>query len=314
MINLENKKVLLTGAGSLINRPIARRLKQRGAIVHEVFHRDCDLLNKAKVDEVFWKNPPDFCIHGAGFNGGIEYNKLYPKDIMEKTIVMGMNVLDACVKYKTQKTVILLTSCSYPSKSGQLTEDEFLNAPCDGSVECHGWAKRLVFMYGKQCFKQEGLISVGVIFNNSYGPKDYFEEPSRLKVLGALIKKIVDAKNNNEPQIVIWGTGKPRREFIYCEDAAEGAVRTLERYDNVNMPINVGCGMDLTIKELAEKICEIVKYNGELVLDTTKQDGQMQKLLCVERMKELLGFYPTVKLEDGIKKTIQYYESLCHVD
>lgn len=309
MINLNNSKVLLTGAGSMINREIAISLKLRGAIVEEVFHRDTDLLSHEQTNERFSKFKPDYVIHGAGFNGGIEYNRLLPSTIYYRTTLMAMNVLNAAVAFRTKKVVTLLTSCAFPSQNGRLKEEMFLEGKPNASVECHGYGKRNLFIYGLQIHKQYGIDVVSVIFNNSYGPYDRFDE-QRGKVISGLIKRFVDAKRNNLSEVVLWGSGKPRREFIYCADAAEGAVLALEKYNDTSLPINIGTGVDISILELAEKIKSISGYNGKIICDISKQDGQMQKLLDVTRMQQLLNYYPPTTLDQGLYNAIKYYESL----
>lgn len=314
MINLKDTKVLLTGAGSMINREIALSLKNRGAILEEVFHYDTDLLSTEQTNERFDRFRPDYVIHGAGYNGGIEFNRLIPSTIFYRTTLMAMNVLNACASFSVKKVVTLLTSCAFPSQNGQLSEEMFLEGHPNKSVECHGYGKRNLYIYGQQVRKQYGLNVVSVVFNNSYGPYDRFE-PERSKVVAGLVKKFVDAKRQGLDEVVLWGTGKPRREIIYCADAAEGAVRALESFDDQDLPlINIGTGVDISIYELAEKIKALSGFTGKISLDTTRQDGQMQKLLNVDRMTKLLNYYPPTTLQSGLTNTIRYYENIHSVE
>lgn len=310
MINLLNKKVSITGAGSMINNQIIIKLKERGAIVDPILHMETNLLFEESVNQRLDKFKPDYIIHGAGFNGGISFNKELPMTIHYRTITMAMNIINAAASRGIKKVVSLLTSCAYPAKDGLLKEEDFLKGECHESVECHGYGKRTLFIHGKQAHKQYGLRCVGAILNNCYGPGDVFHDANKLKVCGALIKKFVDAKNQNLSSVTIFGTGEPRRELIYCEDAAEGVIRTLESYDNINLPINLGWGIDNTISNIAEQIQHLVNYKGQIIYDKSRPDGQMQKLLDVSRMRLLLNWYPKISLQEGLRKTINYYINL----
>lgn len=309
MIDIQNKKIAVTGAGSMINSSIVRKLKERGAIVDPIYHSETNLLFEKSVNDRFDKFKPDYVIHGAGFNGGISFNKSLPLTIHYRTVTMAMNVINSAASHGVKKLVSLLTSCAYPAKDGFLKEEDFLKGECHESVECHGYGKRTLFIHGKQAYKQYGLKCLGVIFNNCYGPGDVFNDNNKLKVCGALIKKFVDAKQKDSPDVLIWGTGKPRRELLYSEDAAEGAIRVLESYEDITLPINIGWGTDQSIVELAEKIRLLIEYNGNVIYDKNRPDGQMQKLLDVSRMKEILNWQPEIDLDTGLKKTIEYYEN-----
>ncbi len=311
MLDLKNKKVLVTGAVSMINSQIVKKLKLRGAIVDPVYHNQTDLLSESAVNDRFNHSKPDYLIHGATYSGNIKFNLALPQTVFYRSTLMGMNVLNAASSHKVKKVVCLLTSCGYPGNiSGMLSEDQFLMGRPHETVACHGDAKRALFLYGQMTYKQYGMPCHGVIFNNCYGEETFDLE--RTKVLGSLIKKIKDAKAQNKPEIIIWGSGQPRREFLHAEDAAEGAIQVLESYDDINLPLNIGWGTDQTILELAEKIKRLSEYDGNLVLDLSKPDGQMQKLLNVDRMKKLLQWKPQIDLETGILKTIWYYDYITH--
>lgn len=309
MIDLKNKIVSVTGANSMIGSKICLKLKERGAIVDPILHSETNLLFESSTNERLEKTRPDYLIHCAGFNGGIQFNKDLPLTIYYRTVTMAMNVINAAASHGVKKVVSLLTSCAYPSQDGFLKEEDFLKGECNPSVECHGYAKRALFIYGKQAYKQYRLNCVGVIFNNCYGEGDT-TDPNRCKVCGSLVMKIVKAKKLGLPNITVWGTGKPRRELLYCEDAAEGAIRTLEYYNDNTLPLNIGWGLDQSIGELAQRIAKIAKYDGNIVYDVTKPDGQMQKLLDVSRMESILCWKPSISLDEGLEKTIRYYDSL----
>jgi nucleoside-diphosphate-sugar epimerase len=308
MINLENKKVIVTGAASMIGKSVTKKLEERGAIVHKVLHAECDLLDYNQTIKVFEDFNPDYCIHAAGYNGNINFNKLYPSDIFYNTTVMGVNTLKACAETGVEKVVSVLASCAYRSTNDSLREGDFNEGLPDKSVEAHGLSKKALYYYSKQIHKQYGTVAVCTIFNTAYGPHDSFNV-NKTKVVGGLIKKFTDAAKNKEPRVTCWGTGKPRRELIYCEDAAEGVIQALEKYTVVDYPINIGYNKDISIKELAELIASIVEFEGEIYWDLDKPDGQFKKILDSSRMKECnINIENPVSLEAGLRKTIQWYK------
>jgi len=308
MINLENKKVIVTGAASMIGKSVTKKLEERGAIVHKVLHAECDLLDYNQTIKVFEDFNPDYCIHAAGYNGNINFNKLYPSDIFYNTTVMGVNTLKASAETGVEKVVSVLASCAYRSTNDSLREGDFNEGLPDKSVEAHGLSKKALYYYSKQIHKQYGTVAVCTIFNTAYGPHDSFNV-NKTKVVGGLIKKFTDAAKNKEPRVTCWGTGKPRRELIYCEDAAEGVIQALEKYTVVDYPINIGYNKDISIKELAELIASIVEFEGEIYWDLDKPDGQFKKILDSSRMKECnINIENPVSLEAGLRKTIQWYK------
>tara|TARA_R110002050_G_scaffold129291_1_gene250815 strand:+ start:51 stop:989 length:939 start_codon:yes stop_codon:yes gene_type:complete len=307
MTELKNKKVIVTGASSMIGRAVVKKLRERGAHVYELLHRDCDLLNFKETIRVFEKYNPDYCIHAAGYNGNINFNKLYPTDIFYNTTIMGLNTLKACAHVGVKKVVSALASCAYRSTDQALKERDFNEGLPDKSVEAHGLSKKSLYYFSKQIYKQHDVIAVCTIFNTAYGPHDSFDV-NKTKVVGGLIKKFSDAVANNEKEVVCWGTGSPRKELIYCEDAAEGLVQALEKYYDVNYPINIGYNQDISIKDLASLISRLTGFKGEITWDRTRPDGQFRKLLDSSRMKECgIEIKNPVSLEKGLEQTIKWY-------
>lgn len=308
MIEIENKKILVTGANSMIGRSIVEKLKSRGAIVYPVYHSSCDLLDIKQVDNFFNQVMPDYCIHAAGYNGNIKFNSLYPADIFYNTAIMGLNVLKMCVKYNVKKIVTLLASCAYQSTDQELNEKDFFLGMPDESVEAHGLSKKTLFYFSRQIYKQHDIKAVCTIFNTAYGPYDSFKL-EKTKVVGGLIKKFVDAVENNNSEVECWGTGNPRRELIYSADAAEGVIQVLEKYDCTESPINVGFNEDISIKDLANLISEITGYKGKIIWNDTYPDGQFKKILNSSRMKEFnIEIKERTSLRDGLEKTIKWYK------
>lgn len=276
-------------------------------------HSECNLLDETQVGKRFREFEPQYVIHAAGFNGGLQYNKNYPATIYYRTSQMALNVLTACSLHEVDKVVSILPSCaySYQDKEGWtrdiLCEENFLDGPPHPSVECHGSAKRVLFDYSRQLHKQFNHNYVCTILNNCYGPRDNFNI-DKTKVVGALIKKFVDAKRTGAEHVEVFGTGAAKREFVYSEDAGEGIVRVLESYDDPTIPINLGSGQEISIGKLAEKIKGLVGYEGRIKFLAEYGDGQLRKLLSDVRTKDLLRWVPSIRIDTGLLKTIQYYE------
>ena len=305
MINLEGKRVLVTGPKSMIGRSIIQSLKNRGVVVWAAFHEDVNLLDNYQARHCFEVSEPDYVIHAAGWNGGIEWNKKYPADIFYRTSQMALNVLKCCEQYKIKKCLSILASCSYPNnQESVLKEDSLWDGAPNDTVECHGLSKRILDAYSPQLRKQHDLNAITVVLTNSYGPYDSYDL-EKTKVVGALIRKFVEAAKNNSPKVECWGTGSPKREFMFCKDAGEAIVQALEKYNQAE-PLNIGTGEEVTIKRLVDIIAGVVGYEGEIFWDTSKPDGQMKKLLDTTKMKSILDV-DLVSLEDGIKQTIDWY-------
>lgn len=311
-IDLTGKKVIVDFANSMIGREIVKRLKIRGAIVHECLHNpnslNTDYLEWTNVDDMFLQaQDADYLIHGCAVNGGISYNISHPATIFGETVYMGINVLGSAVAFRIKKVVNLLTSCSYRASEEPLKEPEFMVDTPHHTVECHGLAKRAVYSYGRYLSKQCKLNCVGVVFNNCYGYAP-FDREHKLKVADGLVKRMCEAHAKGDKEFVVWGTGNVKRELLFCEDAAEATIRVLEEYEDNEEPINIGWGQDISIKDLAFLIKELIGYQGEIVFDTTKPDGQVRKILDNSKMLSVLNWKPETPLREGLTKTIKYFQ------
>ena len=308
MIELKNSKVLVTGASSMIGRVVVKKLQKRGAVVIKILHEECDLLNWSQTLEALKQHKADYCVHAAGYNGNIKFNKLYPSDIFYNTTTMGLNVLKACAATGVKKVVTPLASCAYRSTDEELKENDFNIGMPDKSVEAHGLSKKTIYHFSRQLCKQHDISAVCTVFNTAYGPGDSFDI-NKTKVVGGLIKKFITAVKNGDEEVECWGTGKPRRELIYCEDAAEGIIQALEKYSDIKYPINIGYNEDISIKELANLIADLTGFSGKLTWDLTKPDGQYRKILDSSRMKEHgISIANKTSLRDGLLKTIKWYK------
>jgi len=308
MINLENSKVLVTGGEGFLGSAICTTLKERKAEPIVLRHEEVDLLNLYGLINYLNDTKPDYCIHCAGYNGGIEFNRMYPADILYANTVMGLNLYHACEYAQVKKTISIMTSCAYPDTGMEiLKEDTFWNGLPNKTIRGHGIAKRILQAAAEAYKEQYDFCASTVCVTNLYGPNDTFDLV-RTKVVGALIKKFVEAKINKDEEVECWGTGNPKREFMYVYDAAEAVIQALEKYDDPHLPLNIGTGTDITIKELVEYIVDKSGYTGKVNWNTDKPDGQLKKLLDTTRMKEYIKIKP-ISVEEGIEKTVQWYMS-----
>lgn len=307
MIDLKEKRVLVTGFSSMIGRAVANSLHKRGAYILPVFHKNTDLTRYADTMQCIDDAKADMVIHLAGYNGNIDFNRKYPADIFYRTSLINLNVLSACRIYNVQKVVSVLASCAYPDNIPVLKEEDLWGGKCNSSVECHGVAKRTLDIFSRCLRLEYNLNAVTAILNNSFGEYDS-TDLNKTKVVMSLIKKYCDARNNNLPEVVNWGSGAPLRQFVYCKDAAEGIVQCLERYDGT-YPINIASDTEISIAQLAEKISKFVGYNGKTIWDTNKLDGQMRKCLDLTKMKSILDIKFT-NFDKALKNTIDWYDSI----
>jgi len=306
MINLDQKTVLITGGTGFLGRALRKALKLENAIPVSVGSEHINLLDLYSFIQYLTELKPDYCIHCAGYNGGIEFNRAYPADILYTNTVMGLNVHHACEYVGVKKLMSIMTSCAYPDTGMEvLHEKDFWNGQPNKTIRAHGVAKRILQAASEAYLDQYKFNSVSVCVTNLYGPNDTFNL-FRTKVVGALIRKFVEAKQEDGQEVECWGTGNPKREFMYVDDAANAIVQALQKYEEQDKPLNIGTGQDITIKELVEYISDAVGYHGEVVWNTEKPDGQMKKLLSVDRMKEIIQITP-ISVKEGIQKTVDWY-------
>lgn len=308
MIDIKDKNVLVTGAEGFLGMAIVDKLMEKGANPIVLRHGEVNLNDLQTLIHFLSAVKPEYCIHAAGYNGGIEFNRMYPADILFSNTVMGLNLHHACEYAGVKKLISIMTSCAYPDTGMEvLKEEDFWEGLPNETVRSHGIAKRVLQAASEAYSKQYEFNSVSVCVTNLYGPNDTFNLV-RTKVVGALIRKFVEAKVEEEEQVECWGTGNPMREFMYVDDAAEAIIQALQKYEDNTTPLNIGTGSDISIKQLVEYIKESVGYEGEVVWNTEKPDGQMKKLLSVEKMKDYIDIDP-ISVKDGIAQTIRWYSS-----
>lgn len=307
-MNLKGKHVMVTGGSGFLGRHIVEAFQREGAQVTTPRSREYDLTNPTSAQHAFAALSPEIVVHAAADVGGIGYNQLVPAQIFYNNLMMAGNILRYAAESKVQKLVIIGSACAYPGDvAGDLQESAFMNGPLHPSVECYGFSKRALHIGAKAYHEQYGLNSIFLMLTNLYGPWDKYD-PKDSHVVAALIRKFVEAKERDEPQVVCWGTGAPVREFLYVDDCAEAVVRATQRYDKID-PINIGTGVGTTIKELADTLADVVGYQGEVVWDTSRPDGVMRKVLDVTRMQAELGWTPNTSLREGLLRTTEWLQA-----
>ena len=285
----------------MIGRAVRESLNQNKLAFCSLSHDECNLENFNECYNFFEYCNADTLIHLAGYNGNIQFNLQNPTDIFYKTAQMGLNVLRCAELFKYKKVVAILSSCAYPDLSGEMMEHQLWHGECNDTVSCHGYSKRMLDAYG-QHLRHKKINYTSCIVQNSYGPYDSLDL-NKTKVVTALIIKILKAKKSGE-NVICWGTGSPKREFIYSKDVGHAIVKCL--YTDGNR-INIGSGEEISIKELVYKIADIIGFSGDIIWDTDKPDGQNQKKLDLTLMKDLdLKITP---LSEGLKETISWVES-----
>lgn len=324
-IDWAKTSVLVTGANGFLGKHLVNELRSIGAHVWDVDHR-YDLTQPEEADFAVSgrravAEPPDVVFHLAGYNGGIQFNLDNPARIFANNTMMALNVLEACRKYKVKKVVSVVASCAYPAVQLQdegwgcgytlmersiCPEDEFMAGSPHGSVACHGYAKRNLQLASSFYYQQYGLQAVCACPTTLYGPGDSFD-PQRTKVMGAMVKRFVDAARKGDHKVTCWGTGKPLREFLFVRDAAKLLIQVAEHYNNSDLPLNLGSGQELSMKALAEKVAYHAGYQRPIFWDTSKPDGQFRKRLDLTRMRSILPGIQLTPLYDGIAETVKFY-------
>jgi GDP-L-fucose synthase len=304
------KRVTVTGGAGFLGQHVVRRLERYGAKVFVPRQRDYNLTSLDACLRCLLEHPCDVLVHAAAYYGGIGINVNEPAKLYYTNLVMGANLMEAARLAKVQKVVNIGTACSYPGYlEGDLKEEDLWNGPCHASVVNYGLTKKMLAVQAAAYKKQYGLDAIHLILTNLYGPGDSYN-PDRSHVVAALVRKWVEAEMNKAPSIEVWGTGKPVREFIYVEDCADAIVLAAEKYDDVNLPLNIGTGIGTSIRELVETINAVTGYKGQLVWNADKPDGAMKKVLDVTRMKQVLdGWTPPTDLKAGLTKTIAWYRA-----
>jgi len=302
----EAKKVIVTGGAGFLGSYIVEKLQQKKAEVFIPKIEDYDLRKIENIKRMFDNFLPEIVIHLAAVVGGIGANRQNPGKFFYDNIIMGIQLMEEARIRKVSKFVNIGTICSYPKFTPvPFKEEDLWNGYPEETNAPYGLAKKMLIVQSQAYRKQYGFNSINLLQVNLYGPRDNFD-PQTSHVIPALIKKCFDAIKNKEDKIVIWGTGKPTREFLYVEDAAEGILLAAEKY-NKSEPINLGAGFEISIKGLVELIAKLTGFEGKIVWDTTKPDGQPRRCLDTSKAYKEFGFKAKTTFEEGLKKTIEWY-------
>lgn len=307
----KNDKIYVAGHKGLVGSAIFRIIEKMGfenIIFRE--HSELDLTNQAGVIDFFKQERPDYIFLAAAKVGGIHANSSYPADFITSNLLIQTNVIDAAYTYNTKKLLFLGSSCIYPKFAPQPMKEEYLlTGELEPTNEWYAIAKIAGIKMCQAYRKQYGFNSISIMPTNLYGPGDNFDlEDSH--VLPALLRKFHEAKINGSPEVVVWGTGAPRREFLHVDDLAEAALFLMENYNKEEI-VNVGEGKDISIQELAGLIKEITDYQGKIVFDSSKPDGTPRKLLDISRI-EKLGWTSKISLREGIESTYKWFLKNIH--
>jgi GDP-L-fucose synthase len=302
-----NKRVLVTGGAGFLGSHVVGLLKESGAADIRVPRSGANDLRIPEncQDAVAGV---DIVIHLAARVGGIAFNQDKPGEIVRDNLLMGVQLMEAARLAGVTRYVTVGTTCCYPRDTPiPFREDDLWNGYPDETTAPYGLAKRMLLVMGQAYRKQYGFNAIFLLPVNLYGPGDHFDS-AYSHVIPALIRKMVDARNNGEIQVSVWGTGKATREFLYVEDAARGILLAAEKYNQAD-PVNLGSGVETPVKRVVRMISDIVGYRGEIVWDTSRPDGQPRRCVDTGRALRAFGFQAETGLREGLVKTIEWYIS-----
>src|SRR5881275_1093913 len=302
----KSEKIFVAGHRGMVGSALIRALEVAGfANLIKRDRSELDLGDSAAVTKFFAKEKPQIVIFAAAKVGGIKANNDQPVEFLLENLSVQNNVIAAAHESGARKLLFLGSSCIYPKHAPQpIPESALLSGPLEPTNEAYAIAKIAGVKLCQAFSREYGANFISAMPTNLYGPNDNFDlETSH--VLAALIRKAHEARMRNDQRLIVWGTGKPRREFLHVDDLASACLLLLEKYDSPDI-VNVGYGEDISIRELAELICEVLGFDGELAWDTSKPDGTPRKLLDVSKIRAL-GWKPAIPLQDGIKATYDWF-------
>jgi GDP-L-fucose synthase len=300
------KSVAVTGGGGFLGRPMVGLLEGLGAEVRTIRSADHDLRQRAACFDAV--EGAQVVVHLAANVGGIGYNRRNPGPLAHDNLAMGLNVFEACRELGVEKLVAACSVCAYPKFTPvPFEEDNIWDGYPEESNAPYGLAKKMLLVLSDAYRRQYDVDSCAPVMANLYGPGDNFDlEDSH--VIAAMIHKFVVAAERDDPEVVLWGTGKPSREFLYVDDAARALLLCAERLD-VSDPVNIGTGKETSIRDLAGMISELAGFEGKTVWDESRPDGQPKRYLDVSRARDLVGFAAETPLEDGLRRTIESFRA-----
>lgn len=301
------KKIFVAGGKGFLGKRVVKKLEERNIDYVSVSLRNrYDFRNFEQTKELFEKEKFAAVINCAAFVGGIQYGYEKPGEIFYNNILMSTYLMEAARLTGVKRFINPISNCSYPAHlTRDFKEEEWWDGPLHESVLVYGFVRKASWVQSWAYYKQYDFITINLILPNMYGPGDHFDE-KRSHALGALIMKFVEAKRKNQPKVVVWGTGKPIREWLFVDDGAEILIKSLEIEPTIE-PINVGVGKGISILELAELIKDVVGYEGRIDLDKSKPDGAPYKTMDNTKLKKIFKWEPPTSLKEGIEKTVEWY-------
>ena len=303
-----NKRVLITGGAGFLGSFVVEKLQQRGCKDSFVPHsKDYDLVEMESVKRLYKDTQPNVVIHLAAQVGGIGANQANPGKFFYDNLMMGAQLMEVGRQAGLEKFVAIGTICAYPKFTPlPFKEEDLWNGYPEETNAPYGLAKKMLLVQSQAYRQQYGFNSIVLFPVNLYGPRDNFDLQTA-HVIPALIRKCLEAKRRGAPNIEVWGDGSPTREFLYVEDAAEGICLAAERYDSSG-PVNLGSGMEISIKDLVHTIKRMTGFTGEIIWDTTKPNGQPRRSLDTSRAAKYFGFRAKTSFEEGLRRTIEWYK------
>lgn len=302
-----DSSVLVTGGAGFLGSYVVEKLQDRGC--REVLaprSGEYDLRDNMAVVQVFEDSHPDIVIHLAAIVGGIGANRERPGEFFYDNLIMGAQVMEQARLFGVQKFVAVGTVCAYPKFTPvPFREDNLWDGYPEETNAPYGLAKKMLLVQAQAYREQYDFDAIYLLPVNLYGPRDNFD-PASSHVIPALIKKCFDAIDREGDEIIVWGDGSPTREFLYVEDCAEAIVLAAERYDKPD-PVNIGAGFEISIKDLVHLIADLTEFKGRITWDTSKPGGQPRRCLDVTRAEREFGFRARTGLEEGLKRTIEWY-------
>ncbi|TSC72580.1 MAG: GDP-L-fucose synthase [Parcubacteria group bacterium Gr01-1014_70] len=309
VMDLQDKKILVTGGAGFLGSFVIEELLRKGVLKENIFvprSEEYDLREKVNSEKVV--SGQQVVIHLAAKVGGIGYNREHPGELFYDNIMIGVQLMEAARKAGVEKFIAIGTICAYPKFTPvPFKEEDFWNGYPEETNAPYGLAKKMLAVQTDAYRQQYGFNAISLWPVNLYGPRDNFD-PNSSHVIPALIRKIIAAKEAGESYVDVWGTGKATREFLYVEDAAKGIVLAAENYEKPDI-VNLGSGMEISIKDLVEKIVELCGFTGEIRWDASKPDGQLRRMLDTSRAEKEFGFKATTSFEDGLQNTIGWWHT-----
>ncbi len=302
-----NRRICVTGGAGFLGSVVVEKLRRRGA--NDIFipkFEDYNLVEPEAIRRLLDDARPDIIIHLAAHVGGIGANREYPAEFFYDNLMMGVQLMHEAWKRGVKKFTAIGTVCAYPKFTPvPFSEDDLWNGYPEETNAPYGLAKKMLLVQAQAYRQQYGFDAIFLLPVNLYGPGDNFN-PASSHVIPALIRKYIEAQESGQEEVVAWGDGTPTREFLYVADAAEGILLATEHYDGAD-PVNLGSGFEISIKDLSELIAKLVGFEGRLVWDTSKPNGQPRRALDTSRAERSFGFKAQVAFEEGLRETVEWY-------